>query len=78
MSYRTKEFDGDYRRQPKTDRYCTYCQKDIKPESRTRSVYIVEEHMIHPDDKHLYEGDVGTFIVGLDCARTIGMEWTVA
>ncbi len=77
-SPRLKEFDGDYRRQPKTDRYCTYCQRDIKPNSLTRTVQIVNEHFIlHPEDTSTYNGTIQRFIVGADCAQKIGLEWTL-
>lgn len=77
---RTKDIDGDYRHEPKTDRFCVRCQKDIKPNAPTRTVHLLDGHMIlHPQDEHLYESDArdtGHFIVGMDCARTIGLEWT--
>lgn len=85
-NYRTVELDYDARRQPKTDRSCVRCQKDIKPSSPTRSVHVVEGGIaiLHPADEDKYaasgphSGDCGSFEVGIDCARIIGMEWTTS
>lgn len=84
--YRTKELDYDARRKPKTDRSCVRCQKDIKPSSPTRSIHVVDggAWILHPEDEASYAAqgphndDCGSFEVGMDCARIIGMEWTSA
>lgn len=80
-AYRTTELNPDTRRSPKTDRHCARCQKDIKPNSTTRGIHIVDGggSILHPADERLYVsngGDLGHFIVGMDCAKQIGMEWT--
>lgn len=79
--YHVKNLDGDYRREPKTDRFCVRCQKDIKEGSPSRAVHIVNGgHLIlHPDDESSYvpdSGDCGIYLVGMDCAKIIGLEWT--
>ena len=79
--YRTTELDYDARRQPKTDRSCVRCQRDIKPGSPTRMVHVVDggNWILHPNDEGIYvsnAGDLGMFEVGMDCARIIGLEWT--
>lgn len=66
--------DFDARRDPKTKRYCAKCQKDIKPEQKGRIVRVVNWWVMHPEDMH---NDVGEdCLVGLDCAKKIGMEFT--
>lgn len=81
-AYRIKEIDYDARREPKTNRFCVRCQKDIKPTSPARTVHLVDGGVfaLHPDDESKYisdNGDQGAWLVGMDCARIIGMEWTV-
>ena len=87
--YRTSFIDPDYRRDPKTDRYCYRCQRDLKPGQPFR--YIAYEldrpEAIHADDweaakieivarraPHLDAFVIGP--VGMDCARKIGLEFT--
>jgi hypothetical protein len=79
--YRTTELDYDSRRKPKTNRSCVRCQRDIKPFSPARSVHVIDGgiSILHPEDEDKYvpDGDdCGAFLVGMDCARLIGMEWT--
>lgn len=84
MGYRTKFIDPDTRRQPKTDRFCVRCQKDIKPQSPTRAVHLVDggPYALYPDDERVYAitgntgSDLGMHLLGMDCAKTIGTEWT--
>lgn len=76
-----KELDYDARPRSKTDRSCVKCQRDIKPNSPVRGVHVVEggNMILHPNDESLYasdSGDMGHFIVGMDCAKQIGIEWT--
>lgn len=87
-AYRTTFIDGDYRREPKTEVFCARCQKDLKPGQKRRGVHIVDggAMVLHPDDEAIYNalpaeakrGDCGCWLVGMDCARQIGMEWTFA
>jgi len=83
MPYRTKEFDYDTRRQPKTKDYCAMCQRDMKPNSPRRYVHLVGHGalVLHPADEDLYDepqkgDDAGGHYIGLDCARKLGLEWT--
>lgn len=84
--YRTKDIDGDYRRDPETATYCARCQKDLRPGQARRLVHLVEGggFVLHPQDEAAFaaagdrSGDLGLFPVGMDCARKIGMDWTHA
>lgn len=72
---RTLFLDYDARPEPKTNRWCAKCQRDIKPGSPARVIRLrVEDmHVLHPDDA----GDLGEHaLLGMDCARTIGLEWS--
>lgn len=73
---RTVELDYDARREPKTKRFCIKCQKDIGPYQPARIIRTVpgEPLMVHPDDALPTDE---TWLVGLDCARKIGMEYSV-
>jgi hypothetical protein len=69
----------NYRREPKTDRFCAVCQKDMKDEPR-RWVHMIDggPTVLHPEDEHLYTpdgGDLGSWPVGPECAKKIGKEW---
>lgn len=83
MKMRTKEFDGLYNNpQPKTDRFCARCQKDIRPATPARAIHLIAggSTILHPEDESLYTpdgGDLGAHLLGMDCARRIGMEWSV-
>ena len=82
--YRTTFIDYDSRREPKTDRFCVRCQKDIKPDSPARVVHLVDGNVValHPDDETLFaqqgekSGDGGTWLLGMDCAKSVGFEWS--
>lgn len=85
--YRTIDIDQNCNApQPKTDRFCVRCQKDIKPNSPARMVHLVNggPFALHPDDERKFAaignsaGDLGSWLVGMDCAKQIGMEWTKA
>lgn len=79
----------DFRRKPKTDVYCWRCQKDLAPNQPKRWVVFTADGsaIIHPDDlpdASTAYGDewhvnntMGAFPVGMDCAKKIGMEWTI-
>lgn len=84
--YRTTFIDYDARREPKTDRFCVRCQKDIKTGSPARVVHFVDGNVmaLHPEDEALYaqvvnkSGDGGMWLLGMDCARIVGLEWSVS
>lgn len=72
---RRAQLDFDARREPRTERYCIRCQRDIRPGQPARVVRIVvdEPMVLHPDDA----GDLGEeHLVGENCARVIGWEFT--
>lgn len=78
---RTKFLDYDARKLPKTDRFCIMCQRDLKPNQPCRSVHLINGTMLvlHPGDEAKYtpnSGDMGSHLIGMDCARKLGMEWT--
>ncbi len=86
---RIKFIDYDARRDPKTDRFSIMCQKDLKPDSKVKAVHMVTgpdgntPYALHPDDETLWEvwnqnpdHDHGTWLLGNDCAKRLGLEWT--
>ena len=83
-SYRTTFIDYDARREPKTDRFCVRCQKDIRPDSPARVVHLVDgsTNALRPEDEAKYKqegnqaGDQGAWLLGMDCAKQIGLEWS--
>lgn len=93
MSYRTTPTDPDYRRQPKTQCYCVMCQRDLAPGSPIRWIACELDKLpmiIHPADVQQawaeirprrsphHHNDVIQFErVGPDCARKLGLEWTL-
>lgn len=72
---RTTFLDYDARREPKTVRYCCKCQKDILPNQVARVVMLrlSDMHVVHPDDA---TGECELHLVGLDCAKKIGLEFS--
>ena len=87
---RTKWMDPDFRREPKTARYCVICQRDLAPERECREVRFEVDVMeaIHPEDWKAAEVEINARrtcsnpfqrgLVGMDCARRLGLEWTAA
>lgn len=89
---RIKFIEFDARRDPKTKRWCIMCQKDIKPGAKARFVRFVDigggPYAIHPDDVEYIESGVLALpanavrhedqVIGSDCARKLGLEWTIA
>ena len=74
--FRRKFLDYDARRKPKTEHFCVKCQRDLKPGQPFRIVNIHEgAYVIHPDGPQL-DRDAGEWPIGMDCARSIGLEWT--
>ena len=70
------ELDYDARRQPTTSRYCAKCHKDIAPIAPARKIYLkglFPRMVIHPGD---LDGSEIEGIVGLDCAKQIGLKFT--
>lgn len=65
--------DYDARREPKTARYCIRCQRDIGTDQPARIIRVLDAQVLHPDDA----GTAGCdFLIGLDCAQQIGMEYS--
>jgi hypothetical protein len=59
----------DYRRDPKTDRYCWHCQRDLANNCGS-AVNVVFDSMaiVHPMDKHLVESE--SCLMGPECLRS--------
>lgn len=82
MDIRKTELDYDSRNKPKTNRHCVKCQRDIKPSSQARMIRVIDGgcNILHPVDEHKYvpdSGDMGWHLIGMDCARKIGLEWSI-
>lgn len=77
---RSKFVDYDARPQPKTDRWCCRCQKDLEIGQPHRHVYLDGQMCaIHPEDlqdRGADSEDYGWHLLGLDCAKTLGLEWS--
>lgn len=94
MPYRTTSINPDYRRDPKTNCYCEVCQKDIKAESQVLWIAFELDRLpeiIHPADlatawieirarraPHLFDDCIQFGRVGPECAKKIGLEWTMS
>lgn len=86
---RTKWMDPDFRSVPKTERFCILCQKDLAPGAKHRIVHweVDRYEAIHPDDlggatveiveRRGRTDAVQRGLVGMDCARRLGLEWTL-
>ncbi len=88
---RLKFIDFDARREPKTSRSCIMCQKDLKARSPAHPVRVIEigggPYSVHPADEAAFDAqgakldtdedyrDLGTCLMGPDCARAHGSEW---
>lgn len=65
--------DYDARREPKTTRYCVRCQRDIRPDQTARVVRVKDAMVLHPDDAGAHGNE---FLIGLDCAKALGLEFS--
>ncbi|HTV33792.1 MAG TPA: hypothetical protein VME69_11930 [Methylocella sp.] len=78
---RLKFISYDARRQPKTSRWCICCQRDLKPNETSRLVYVTGDYQaIHPcdlNDREPQPSDIGWKLLGLSCARRLGLAWTI-
>lgn len=77
---RTKEL-ATFDRDPITNDHCLRCKKDLKPGQSRRWVHCIEggTTVLHPGDEKAYVpdgGDMGSFPLGMDCARRLGLEWS--
>lgn len=85
---RTAQLDADNRKNPNTDHFCVRCHKDIKPGQPVRWVRPTDwsfAQVMHADDvtpeiiAATERGEYpGAFMVGTDCAKKIGLEYTSA
>ena len=59
---------------------CIVCRTVLKRSARMVHVIDGGSRVLHPDDERLYtsdEGDLYWHAIGEDCARKIGLEWTI-
>lgn len=88
---RTKWMDPDFRRDPKTSRYCILCGRDLKEGQPHRRVMFELDRYeaVHQDDWEIAAKDIRSRrnvtgdpviieLVGMDCARKLGLEYTRA
>jgi len=70
------DVDPDFRRNPKTDRYCFYCQRDLKP-GVGYTIFVVDLclQVVHPEDKNMIESF--ECLIGPECAKRIPQEYVV-
>lgn len=69
---RAKWTDPDYRRDPKTDRYCCICQRDLAPgQSHRRVHWLGCGWVLHPNDEAAFA--TGALLVDSDGA-TFGAQ----
>lgn len=77
---KTKPLDFDARREPQTDRFCIKCQRDLRTLSGARMIHLVGfAEALHPESETEFIGQVedqGWWLVGPECVRMIGIEWT--
>ena len=88
MPYRTKWMSPDFRRDPRTNRYCVVCQRDLKEGQPHRIVMFELDtyDAVHSEDWEAAQQDilgrrtandpVCIGLVGMDCAKRIGLEFT--
>lgn len=75
MTQRTTFLDFDARRDPKTERFCSHCQRDLSPTTRARVIRMVpgEPFIVHPADA--VAGDAFG-LLGPKCQRYYGSSWS--
>ncbi len=72
----TTNLDADNRREPKTNRFCAKCQKDIHADHKARIVRVfMQDIVVHPSNDLDFPSH-DKLLIGMDCARAIGIEWT--
>ena len=76
---RTKFIEPDYRNESSAELICTRCGKEIK--GAHKFIFCELDHYylaIHPEDISQCKRRVDKVPVGNDCARKIGIEYTVS
>lgn len=64
-------FDGDFRRNPKTDFFCALCQKDLNPNSKNIQYVYVGDPALFVTDPERLEGNELKVPVGPECINKI-------
>jgi hypothetical protein len=62
------QMDPDFRRDPKTNRYCARCQRDLAPNKVAIPVTV------NWDNWEVTLDPEGKDLLGVDCARAIGIK----
>lgn len=67
-------FDGDFRKQPKTNFFCAVCQRDLNPKKSVSYVYLGDpcNHVVDPQQ---LEGNEIKAPVGPECRNKIPNEY---
>jgi hypothetical protein len=77
---RKKFIDYVSRRKPRTKRFCVKCQKDLDLKLVRRVYVTADMEAVHSNDIARYipvVSDLGWLLIGHDCARILGTEWTL-
>lgn len=75
---RTIYLDPDFRRTPKTARFCAVCQRDLGEKQLARVVVTIHggTEAVHPEN--ILQATQGRWqFIGTDCAERIGLEWSM-
>lgn len=87
----TKYLDPDFRRTPKTQRWCCVCQRDLKSLKNARKCLTInggtdavwpEPRITHgmlplPESERTALAEAKWMFIGADCAAKIGEGWTL-
>lgn len=89
QTFRSKWMDPDFRRDPKTNCYCEMCQRDLKEGQPHRHIMFELDRYeaIHSEDWEAAEAYILATrktvqpavikgLIGMDCAKRLGFEWT--
>lgn len=79
----TKFFDADFRKNPKTNIFCAYCQKDLNPENIEFLAFLdfeTEPTIINPRFAHKFSSikkELQMSPIGSGCANKVGHDWLI-
>lgn len=76
---RTLFIDPDFRPTPKTKHFCCVCQRDIKSDAAHRIVFLRPDEGFTQIDRPAAPSEKAVrHPVGMNCAKKIGLEWSIA
>jgi hypothetical protein len=65
---RIHDCDPDFRRRPKTNRYCWHCQRDLSAGSGSIVFLVLESYsLVHPKDREMVQCE--SVLIGPECLR---------